>query len=148
MISSFHSLVPFLPLFCNCQHKSISLLPNSSGWFLETRFNKTTSFGTLPYNHFACTMQKTQPLYCLEDVFTPLLDSNGSYLIVACVFVAMGMCLLSRCLTMNVYSDVAIPAFGCLVTVYLNRLCLINSYTWRKFVGLVHPITNENTLIW
>jgi hypothetical protein len=33
------------------------------------------------------------------------LHNNGSYSILACVFVAAGMCLQSRCLAMNVYSD-------------------------------------------
>jgi hypothetical protein len=32
--------------------------------------------------------------------------------IVACVFVVAGICLPSRCVTMNVYSDFGIPAFG------------------------------------
>jgi hypothetical protein len=54
---------------------------------------------------------ETPLLYCWEGVFTVLLYSNGSYLIVACVFVASGMCLLSRCLAMNVYSDFTVPAF-------------------------------------
>jgi hypothetical protein len=45
-------------------------------------------------------------------VFTAPLHSNGSYSIVACVFVDAGMCLSSRCLAMNVYSDFTIPAFG------------------------------------
>jgi hypothetical protein len=41
-------------------------------------------------------------------VFTAPLHSIGSYSIVACVFVAAGMCLASRCLAMNVYFDVTI----------------------------------------
>jgi hypothetical protein len=44
------------------------------------------------------------------------LNSNGSYFIVACVFVAVGMCLPSPCLAMNVYSDSSVPAFGGHVT--------------------------------
>jgi hypothetical protein len=50
-------------------------------------------------------------------VFTVPLHSNASYSIVACVFVAMGMCLPSSCLAMNVYSDLTIPAFGRHVTI-------------------------------
>jgi hypothetical protein len=53
-----------------------------------------------------------QPVYCWEGVFTALLYNNGRYSIVACIFVAAGMCLSGRCLAMNVYSDFAIPAFG------------------------------------
>jgi hypothetical protein len=67
---------------------------------------------TLLYNHFARTTQETQPLYCWEGVFTAPLHSNRSYSIVACVFIAEGMCLPGRCLAMNVYSDFTIPAFG------------------------------------
>jgi hypothetical protein len=48
----------------------------------------------------------------LEGVFKAPLLSNGSYSIVACVFVAAGMCLPTRYLAMNVYSDFAIPVFG------------------------------------
>jgi hypothetical protein len=61
-------------------------------------------------------MQKTQPLYCWEGVFTMPLHKNESYLIVDCVFVAAGMCLPSRYLAMNVYPDFTIPAFGRHVT--------------------------------
>jgi hypothetical protein len=60
---------------------------------------------------------ETQPLCCLEGVFTALLNSNGSYSIVACIFIAAGMCLPSRCLTTNVSSDFTIPAFGRHVTI-------------------------------
>jgi hypothetical protein len=55
--------------------------------------------------------QETQ-LLCWEDVFTALLHSNRGYLIVACVFVAAGVYLLSRCLAVNIYFDFTIPAFG------------------------------------
>jgi hypothetical protein len=62
MKSSFHRLIPFLPLFCNCHFRrldSIQLLCSQAhipaGWRLETRL-------TLLSNHFAQTTQKTQPL--------------------------------------------------------------------------------------
>jgi hypothetical protein len=58
------------------------------------------------------SFQVYQPHYCWEGVFTVALHSNGSYSIVALAFVAAGMCLPSRCLTMNIYSDFTIPAFG------------------------------------
>jgi hypothetical protein len=122
MKTSFHSLIPFLPLFCNCQFNSVSLLPSLYPGRLasrsSTRFYSTTaSFGTLPYNNFAWTTRKTQPLCCWEGVFTAPLHSNRSYSIVTCVFVSAGMCLPSRCLTMNVYSDFAISASGRYVTI-------------------------------
>jgi hypothetical protein len=65
-------------------------------------------------------MKKTQPFYFWEGAFATQLHSNGSYSVVAYVFVAAGMCLPSRCLAMNVYSDFAIPAFGRHVKLYLN----------------------------
>jgi hypothetical protein len=67
---------------------------------------------TLLYNHVARTTQRTLHLYCSEGVFTAPLHSNGSFSIVACVFIVTGMCLPSCCLAMNVYSDFTIPAFG------------------------------------
>jgi hypothetical protein len=45
------------------------------------------------------------------------MHSNGSHSIVACVFVAAGMCLPSLCLAMNVYSDSTISDFGRHVTI-------------------------------
>jgi hypothetical protein len=69
------------------------------------------------YNHFVWSTQKTQPLYCWEDVFTVPFHTNGSYSIVSCVFVVAGTCLPSRFLTMNVYSDFTISAFGHHVTI-------------------------------
>jgi hypothetical protein len=50
-------------------------------------------------------------------MFTALLHSNGTYSIVACVFVAGGICLSSRCLAMKVYPDFGIPAFGYHMTI-------------------------------
>jgi hypothetical protein len=44
-------------------------------------------------------------------------DSDCSSSFVACVFISAGICLLSRCLEMNVYSGSAIPAFRHHVTV-------------------------------
>jgi hypothetical protein len=40
---SFHTLIPFLPLFCNCQTNSISLLPTSCLGRLASR-NSTLHF--------------------------------------------------------------------------------------------------------
>jgi hypothetical protein len=53
-------------------------------------------------------------------MFTASLNSNGSDSIVACVFVAAGMCLPRRCLAMKGYFDFAIPAFERHVTVFTN----------------------------
>jgi hypothetical protein len=43
-------------------------------------------------------------------VFTTPLHSNGNDSIVASVFIAVGMCLPSRCLEMNIFSDFTISA--------------------------------------
>jgi hypothetical protein len=131
MKSSLHRLIPFLPLFWNCQLNSIPLsqayIP--AGWRLETQLSLATdSFRTLLYNDFALTTQKTQPIYCLEGVFTAPLHSNGSYSIVSCVFVAAGICLRSRCLAMNVYSDFTTLASRRHVTIFIEK----RSHVWSS----------------
>jgi hypothetical protein len=117
---SLHRQILFLQLFCNCKFwrlDSVQFLCYQAhilaGWRLETRLcAATASFGNLPYNHFALATQKILPLCCWEGVFTAPLHSNGSYSIVACVFIDAGMCLPSHCLAMNVCSTFAIPAVG------------------------------------
>jgi hypothetical protein len=59
-----------------------------------------------------------QFLYCYRGVLTSPLHRSGSYPVVACVFVAAGMCLPSSCLGMDLSSDFTIPAFGHHVTVF------------------------------
>jgi hypothetical protein len=122
-MKSLHRLIPFLPLFWNCKFRrldSFQFLCSQAhilaGWRLETRL--TLLNWTLLCNYITQTTQKMQPLYCWEGVFTKPLHSNGSYSIVPCVFVAAGMCLPSRCLAMNVYSDFTIPAFARHVSIY------------------------------
>jgi hypothetical protein len=75
----------------------------------------------------------TQQPYCLEGGFTAPLPSNGSYSIVGCIFVAAGMCLPSRCLVTNVYSNVTIPAFGRHVTIY-GHIKISASYEKVKII--------------
>jgi hypothetical protein len=108
MKTSFHSLIPFLPLFCSCQLNSIHVLP---GW--RPKLDSILLNWILLYNNLARTTQKTQPLYCWEGVFTAPLHSDGSYSIISYVFVAAGMCLPSRCLAMN-----TIPTFGRHITLW------------------------------
>jgi hypothetical protein len=113
MKSSFHSLILFLPLFCKCNLRRLdSIQFNSSApkrIYWQAGVSNSTRLRllrwSLLYNHYARTTQKIQPLYFLEDVFTAPFHSNGSYSIVACVFVAAGMCLPGHCLAMNIYSD-------------------------------------------
>jgi hypothetical protein len=126
MKCSLHGLIPFLPLFWNCQFRRLDLVQFLcsqahilAGWRLETRlFTSLNGLNwTLLYNHLARPAYKTLPLYSWEGMFTASLHSSWSYSIVVCIFVATGMCLPIRCLAMNVYSDFAIPAFGRHITV-------------------------------
>jgi hypothetical protein len=143
------------------EFNSIPLLPTSyPGWRSETRL--TLLNWTLLYNYFARTTQKTQPLYCCEGVFTAPLHSNGSYSIVACVFVAAGTCLRSCCLEINVYSDFSIPAFGChdiICTIFEMLEFILVSIIWYCHVfwdvtidgvwlvnGLLSTCTNHSEL--
>jgi hypothetical protein len=140
MKPSFQSLSPFLSLFCNCQFNSSApkLTSRQAG---VSELDSTLLDWTPIYNRFARTTQKTQPLYCREDVFTAPLLNDGSYLIVACVFVAAGMCLPSSYLTMDVSSDFTIPAFGRHVTVGSKDAVtdyivskLVNKGLWNAFI--------------
>jgi hypothetical protein len=69
MKSSFHSLIPFLPLFCSCQ---LSSFPSSYPGRLASR-TRPSYFPlycwTLLYNHFVLTAQKTQPILLKRRVY-------------------------------------------------------------------------------
>jgi hypothetical protein len=75
-------------------------------------------------------MQKTQPPYCSKGVFIAPLHSNGSYSIIACIFVAARICLPSCCLEKNVCYYFIIPALGRHVTLTNNlvfqEVCFYN----------------------
>jgi hypothetical protein len=135
---SFRSLIPLLPLFCNCKFRRLDSVQflcfqahTPADWRLETQL--TLLNWTFLYNHFARTTEKTHPLYCREGVFSAPLHSNGSYSIVDCVFVASEMCLPSRCLAMSIYSDFAISASGRNVTIRYTRS---DDLAWLKHVEL------------
>jgi hypothetical protein len=53
----------------------------------------------------------------VKKLFTTLLHSDGNYSIVACEFVAAGMCLPRNCLAMDYSSKFTIQAFGRHVTI-------------------------------
>jgi hypothetical protein len=57
----------------------------------------------------------------LQVVFSSPLHNNTSNSIVAYVFVAASMCLPSRCVAINVYSDFTIQEFGRHVTVRIYQ---------------------------
>jgi hypothetical protein len=144
MKPSFHSLIPFLPLFRSCQFRrldSVQFLCSHAhipvGWRLETRVN-----WTLPCNHSERTTQKTQILYCWEGVFTPLLLAYS---------LPRGICVPSRCLAMNAYSDFAIPDFGRHVTVfYINhfRRVLIDGKACFWLKSKIHYILYSLSTYW
>jgi hypothetical protein len=116
----FHSQSNLLSFHYSATANSIQFLWSQAhiptGWRLETRLILLK--WTLLFNDFAWTTQKTQPLSCWEGAFTTPLRSNGSYFIVACVFVAAGMWLPSRCLARYVFPDFTIPASWRHVTIY------------------------------
>jgi hypothetical protein len=85
--------------------------------------------------------------YCWWGVFTARMHSNGSYSIVTCVFVEAGMCLPSRCLAMNVYSDFTIPAFRRHVTVLLLNYSLIRALDYSRTNSLNSPIHSRTNAL-
>jgi hypothetical protein len=145
-----HRIIPFLSLFCNCQRRRLDsiqflcsqahVLAGGVSQLYNTSLNDLN--WTLLYNNFSRTTQITQPLYSWEGVFTAPLHSNGSYSVVACVFVASKMCLPSCWLAMNVYSDFIIQAFGRHVTIsYHIRRCKIKIYDKET---LVKPFSDHS----
>jgi hypothetical protein len=140
MKSSFHSLNSSLTIILQLlipktRLSSIPVIPSSYPGRLASRNSTVLLNWTLLYDYLAWTTQKTQSLYCWEGVFTAPLHSNGSYSIVACVFISAGMCLPSRCLAMNVYSDFTVPVSGimsvhfilqspmCSVSIHVRTAC-------------------------
>jgi hypothetical protein len=69
------------------------------------------------------------------------LHSNESYSIVACVFVAAGMCLPSCCVTMNVYFHFTISAVWHHVRILINGIGVFISLNrrTRRFCNLCGP---------
>jgi hypothetical protein len=122
MKSSLRSPILFLPLFCQLptpETHSIQFTCSQAhvpaGWRLETRLDSAELF-------FITTLRGPRRKHSLS--------------IVACVFIAAGICLRSRCLAMNVYSDFTIPAFGRHVTVFpiFIRQWEIRAYLYTIFL--------------
>jgi hypothetical protein len=128
MKSSFHNLILILPLFCNCQFRRHDAVPELISWQAgvskldSTRLQLKSSLEPLCTDH----AENTAPLH-----------SNGIYSTFACLFVATGICLLSRCLAMNNYSDFTIPAFGRHVTTpSWEPLCYVTPWRLKR----QHPL--------
>jgi hypothetical protein len=108
MKSYIHGLIPFLPLFCNCQINSIpsshpgrlasrnSTLQSRPEYSASTTRSRLVSF----YNTSARTTQRTQPLV-LGDVLTGSLPSNRRPSVARVRFA--GIYLPSRCLAIGIH---------------------------------------------
>jgi hypothetical protein len=68
MKSSFHSLIHFLPLFCNCQFRRLDSNQFLISWQAgvpkldSSLLDYCSLLPNTSYNHFARTTQKTQPV--------------------------------------------------------------------------------------
>jgi hypothetical protein len=132
MKSSFHILIPFLTLLSDQFNSSApNLICRQAGVSKLDFLN-----WNLLYNHFARTKQKTQTLYCWKGLFTTELHSSGSYSIVACVFVAAGICLPSRCLAINVYFDFVLRLSG-IMSQYLPGLFVTFNKCYESRSGTI-----------
>jgi hypothetical protein len=143
---SFHSLISFLQLFCNCQFRrrdSVQFFcPQAhilAGWRLETRpyFFLTELF-------FIIIFHGPRRKHSVSIAGKTCLHWNGTYSIVACVFIVKGICLKSRCLVMNVYSDFAISTFGRSVTIFCSWIGSLPLTESAKPEGL-KKITKHNS---
>jgi hypothetical protein len=100
--------------------KPVPVIALKTGQVILVASIKNTSYRSW-LRHYATSRVIVDRGTMLQTVFTAPLHSNGNYLIVACVFVATGMCLPSRCLPMNAYSDFTIQASGRHVTVCIYQ---------------------------
>jgi hypothetical protein len=132
MKSSFHSLIPFLPLFCNCQLNSIPLLPssypgrltsrNSTRFFSTELFFITTYNGSRKKNNFSIVGKECLQRRCIA---TELLN--------CCLLIAAEICLPSRCIALNIYSAVISSGFGRHVTVFTVPLPSNGRLFWLHY---------------
>jgi hypothetical protein len=161
-MSYFHSLIPFLPLFCNCEFwrlDSIQFLCSQAGR-LASR-NSTPFFSTEIF--FITTFQGPHRKVSFSIVGKACLQrrciATKVYSIVACVFVVAGICLPSCCLAMNVYSDFAISALGRSITIFLayfsevglcdlHAVCLSVYHPLLTFECLNHYLLNLVCTSW
>jgi hypothetical protein len=105
---SFHSLIPFLPLFYNCQFRRLDLIQFLrsqahilAGWRPETR-----PWSILLNNYLLplCTDHAENSIYYEEVMFTDPLSSDRRPVVAA--LAPAGMCLPSRCLAMVLYATI------------------------------------------
>jgi hypothetical protein len=127
MKSSLHSLIPFLQPLLN--HPTAD------------------SRDSLYYYSFGLASS----LYSLGRPQQKTSFSNNPF-IITYVLVAVGICLPSRCLAMNVYSGSAIPAFRCHVTIYSPLLFRRWGYNIKVGLKEIHwrvlGYLNSGWMLW
>jgi hypothetical protein len=116
-----------VPVFISLRKRVAQLYPQALGSF--SRLLRSQGGGIRPHPHrrwepryiSSGSTQRKTPFHknssIVIEVFTSPLHKNGSYSIVACVFVAAVIYLPRSCLAMDVSSDFIIPAFGRHVTI-------------------------------
>jgi hypothetical protein len=96
------------------------------------------------YNTSVWTTQKTQPLYFCGGVFIAPLHSKdrgadhieNTALLLLSAFISAGICVLNRCLEINVYSGSASPAFKRHVTLlyaFHSSSSFVNDGVFKSF---------------
>jgi hypothetical protein len=154
MKSSVHSLIPSLPFILN--HLPLPTLcasaPKPVSWQAGVSKLNWLKLSFCPlYNPSAWTTQKTQPLYCWEVVFIAPFQSNGSYSIVVCVFVAAWMCLSSRCLVMDVSFRFHYSGFRASCHNINDSICFFYRFIYgRRSVRMLifKNSTKQRQLVW
>jgi hypothetical protein len=115
--SSWHCLIPFLPLLpstvlysvmCRCIPILLTLLFLQTGSLIQTRHGPKKPRVTCR-NACRGPHRRHRFLYCCEGMFTAQLPSSTSP-IVACTYVA-GMCLGNRCLAMDTIPKLELTEF-------------------------------------
>jgi hypothetical protein len=117
MKSSFHNLIPFLPLFCNCQFRrleSIQFLYYQnyilSGWRLKTRVYSITADSNnllCPYITPHHGPRRKHSLSIVEKACS-LIRCLAIDVLLLPAYACTGMCLSSHCLIMGLYITVCL----------------------------------------
>jgi hypothetical protein len=138
MKSSFYSLIPFLPLFCNCQFRrldSIQFLCSQvhilAGWRLETRLSTRLEYSLYCWTHFIATLhgpRRKHSLYYYRGMSTGPLLRNGCPSVAHVHFA--GMCLPSHCLAMDIH-----------VTIFTRISTLHSTINLQLFFDNVHEMS-------
>jgi hypothetical protein len=122
MKSSFHSLIPFLPLFCSCQFQrldSIQFLCSQAhipgGWCLKARPFTSDCCSLLCHIFWLCpsiTLGMDLPENTARIVDEACLPRHCLTIdgLLSCAYACAGMCLPSRCLAMGIHVMISWPS--------------------------------------